>query len=505
MMQHNMVIEPAPLNGIDIASLPERLRRHGQAASDTTALIAGDARTSWADLAETMDKVAGWLSARGVRKGDVVASVAGVTPEHLLLYLGVLAAGACMAPLPVSAHPDAIAAMRANGAPVLLFADSAGRAVAGEGDEPLEGLAERVRDAQPFRAEIALSDAFDIIYSSGTTGAPKGIEHDHAFRIRQVDRFAAYGFNAQAVSIVSTPLYSNTTLSGLLPALAGGGTIVLMEKFEAGAFLALAEAHRVTHAMLVPVQYRRILAHPAFDQTDLSSFRTKLSTSAPFSTAMMAEVLARWPGRMVNLYGMTEGGISVMLDASAHPTKLHTAGRPVRGAEIRIINPEGRELPRGEAGEIVGRSPTMMTGYRGDPQRTQAALWTAPGGEVFIRSGDMGRIDEDGFLCLMDRAKDMINSGGFNVFPADLEAVLESHPQVAEAAVVAVPDPDWGETPMAFVVTGADIDPEHLRLWANERLGKTQRIARLELRETLPRSEIGKVLKRELRLPFWES
>lgn len=504
-MQHNAVIEPAPLDGIDVTSLPERIRRRGRVAPDATALIAGDARTSWGEMAAAMDRVAGWLSSRGVGRGGMVASVAGITPEHLILYLGVVAAGACMAPLPVSAHPDAIAAMRANGAPVLLFADKAGQAVAGEGAEPLEDLLERVRDAQPVRAEIAPSDPFDIIYSSGTTGAPKGIEHDHAFRIRQVDRFAAYGFDAQAVSIVSTPLYSNTTLSGLLPALAGGGTIVLMEKFEAGAFLALAEAHRVTHTMLVPVQYRRILAHSAFDATDLSSFRTKLSTSAPFSPAMMAEVLARWPGRMVNLYGMTEGGISVMLDASAHPTKLHTAGRPVRGAEIRIIDANGRELPQGETGEIVGRSPTMMTGYRGDPKRTHDAIWTAPGGEVFIRSGDIGRIDEDGFLCLMDRAKDMINSGGFNVFPADLEAVLESHPQVAEAAVVAIPDPEWGETPMAFVVARAGLDPEHLRLWANERLGKTQRIARLELRDTLPRSEIGKVLKRELRAPFWQS
>lgn len=496
-------IVPAPLDGIDLTPLPALIRAHGAARPDAVALVAGDSRLSWAAFASDVAQVAGWLQARGIGRGDVVASVAGLTPAHLTLYMGVLAAGACMAPLPVSAHPDAVAAMLRNAAPALVLADAAGQAVA-PGAMDLDALLPEARQAAPGQADIGLGDAFDIIYSSGTTGTPKGIAHDHLFRIRQVDRFAAYGFDTDAVCLVSTPLYSNTTLSALLPAIGGGGTMVLMEKFDAGGFLALAQAHRATHAMLVPVQYRRILAHPDFDQTDLGSFRTKLSTSAPFPAEMMAEVLARWPGRMVNLYGMTEGGISVVLDAGAHPDKLHTVGKPVRGAELRIIDAEGQVLPLGETGEIVGRSPTMMAGYRDDPDQTEAALWRAPDGQVFIRSGDMGRLDPDGFLVLMDRSKDMINSGGFNVFPADLEAVLTAHPDVSEAAVVAIPDPDWGETPMAFVVAQG-VETETLRDWANARLGKTQRIARIELRDSLPRSDIGKVLKRELRAPYWEA
>ena len=499
-------IVPAPLPGFAFVDLPSRIRAHGAARPRAPALIEGDAVTDWGTLAGAMDRIAGRLSAGGVARGDVVASVGSVTADHVALYLGTLAAGACMAPLPTSAQPEAVAAMAKNCAPAVVFADGSGaEAAGGLRAEPLDGLVARTTGPAPAPARAPSDgDRFDVIYSSGTTGAPKGIVHDHLFRARQATRFAAYGYDEAAVSLVSTPLYSNTTLAALLPALSGGGALVLMPRFDAGGFLALAERHRATHAMLVPVQVRRILAHPGFDAADLSAFRVKLSTSAPFPAAMLREVLDRWPGRMVNNYGMTEGGVGAMLDAGAHPGKLHTVGRPVLGCELRVLGPDGRALPQGEVGEIVGRSATMMSGYLGDPDRTAAALWRSPEGDAFMRSGDMGRIDADGFLELMDRSRDMINSGGFNVFPADLEAVLAAHPDVAEVAVIAVPSTEWGETPLALVVPRGAAEAEALRDWANARLGRTQRIAAVELRETLPRSDIGKVLKRELRAPYWE-
>ena len=498
-------IAPAPLPGFAFVDLPSRIRAHGARRPGAPALIEGEEVTSWAALAGAMDRIAGRLAAEGVGRGDAVASLGGVTADHVALYLGALAAGACMAPLPTSARPGSVAAMAANCAPAAIFADAAGAEAAGDlRTEPLEGLIARTADDAPAPVRPpSETDRFDVIYSSGTTGAPKGIVHDHLFRARQATRFAAYGYDEAAISLVSTPLYSNTTLAALLPALSGGGALVLMARFDAGAFLALAERHRATHAMLVPVQYRRILAHPDFDGTDLSAFQVKLATSAPFPAAMLREVLDRWPGRMVNNYGMTEGGVGAMLDAGAHPDKLHTVGRPVLACDLRVLDPEGRALPRGEVGEVVGRSATMMSGYLGDPERTAAALWVSPEGDAFMRSGDMGRIDADGFLELMDRSRDMINSGGFNVFPADLEAVLAAHPDVAEVAVIAVPSAEWGETPLALVVPRGEADPRALRDWANARLGRTQRIAAVELRETLPRSEIGKVLKRELRAPYW--
>src|SRR6185503_16532166 len=307
------------------------------------------------------------------------------------------------------------------------------------------------------------------------------------------------------VALVSTPLYSNTTLVSLLPTLALGGTTVLMQRFDVEGFLRLAERHRVTHAMLVPVQYERLLRHEAFDRTDLSSFRLKFATSAPFSAALKAEVLRRWPGGLVEYFGMTEGGGTCILVAHQFPDKLHTVGRPADGHDMRVIDDQGRELPIGEVGEIVGHSPwAMMSGYHGKPEATAAAEWRDATGKRFIRTGDLGRFDADGFLTVVGRSKDVIISGGFNIYPVDLEAALAAHPAVVEAAVVGVPSTRWGETPVAFVVLapGHSVDPDALRTFANARLGKTQRIADVSVVAALPRSTIGKVLKRELRASY---
>jgi acyl-CoA synthetase (AMP-forming)/AMP-acid ligase II len=256
--------------------------------------------------------------------------------------------------------------------------------------------------------------------------------------------------------------------------------------------------------MLVPVQYRRLMQHPDFDSTDLSAFQMKFCTSAPFAAALKAEVLRRWPGGLVEFYGMTEGGGSCMLTAHEFPDKLATVGRPMEGHDVRLIDNEGREVAPGEAGEIVGRSPAMMNGYHNRPEATREAEWFSPDGGRFIRTGYIGRFDADGFLTLIDRKKDMIISGGFNIYPSDLEAELLAHPAVEEAAVFGVPSEAWGETPVAAVVLrrGAAVDAEALREWVNTRVGKTQRLADLRLTSALPRSAIGKVLKRELRDAF---
>ena len=343
--------------------------------------------------------------------------------------------------------------------------------------------------------------AFNIIYSSGTTGAPKGIVMPHSFRWAQLKVFSTLGYGTDTVTLLAIPLYSNMTQSGLLPSLGMGGKVVLMAKFDAGRYLELAQLHRVTHSMLVPVQVQRIMQHPDFDRYDLSSFRVKSCASAPFSAALKADVLARWPGDLFEYYGMTEGGGVCMLDARQRPDKLHTVGHPVPGSDMRVIDDHGHELPRGQAGEIVGRSPTMMIGYHKLPEMTAEVEWFDDKGQRFIRTGDGGRFDEDGFLVLLDRKKDMIISGGFNVYPSDIESVLREHPDVAEVAVVGVPSIRWGESPVAFVVprSGATLSTDALLQWTNERVGKPQRLAALEVAEILPRSDIGKILKRSLR------
>jgi acyl-CoA synthetase (AMP-forming)/AMP-acid ligase II len=345
---------------------------------------------------------------------------------------------------------------------------------------------------------------FNIIYSSGTTGAPKGIVQPHSLRWSNVERSRTLGYGPESVTLLATPLYSNTTLGTLFGALGTGGTVVLMAKFSAPAYLALAEQCRATHTILVPVQYLRLLAEENFDRHDLSSFQLKFSTGAPFAAELKRRVLERWPGGLVEIYGLTEGGGACLLEAHKHPDKLHTVGMPMPRHDIRLIDAAGQELPCGEVGEIVGHSPAMMSGYLNQPAKTREAEWHDASGKRFIRSGDVGRFDSDGFLVLLDRKKDMIISGGFNVYPSDLESVLREHPEVEEAAVIGLDSSRWGETPAACVVLKprAAIDAEQLMVWANARLGKTQRLAAVKVLAGLPRNAAGKVLKRQLREEF---
>lgn len=482
----------------DFATLPDLIAAHARERGDKAALVFGDTVLTYAELDRSMDRIAASLQRDGVPAGAAVAILAPSSIEYALVFLGALRAGCVAAPLAPSATPAQLAAMIADCDAPILFHDAghAGLDIAAQ-KVAIEELGDWLapEDATPEPVIRTPDDAFNIIYSSGTTGTPKGIVQPHAMRWAHISRAPA-GFG-DAVTMVATPLYSNTTLVSFLPTLAWGGTAVLMPRFDAAEFVRLAEKHRATHAMLVPVQYQRIMALPDFDTHDLSSFRFKTCTSAPFPAALKADVLARWPGLLVEYYGMTEGGGTCALICNLYPGKLHTVGQPVEGHDIRLIDDEGREVARGEMGEVVGRSPAMMTGYHGRREATGAATWHDAQGNRFIRHGDIGRFDEDGFLILMDRKKDLIISGGFNIYPSDLEAVLAEHPHVADCSVIGVPSEKWGETPVGFYV-GAD-DPAEILAWFNARVGKTQRLSALERIDELPRNTIGKVLKRALR------
>jgi acyl-CoA synthetase (AMP-forming)/AMP-acid ligase II len=527
---------PDPRAEADFLDLPSMLAEAAARHPAAPAVIDGERCFSHAELNTQVDRTATALQREGLGAGDVVAIIAAPCAEYVFAFFGALRAGLAVAPLAPSSTPAQLMQMLADCEARVLFADGAAfDALAGEplptalaarpprrvhlGDGNAgapsfgEWLAAPLARPAPVRIEPAWP--FNLIYSSGTTGTPKGIVQSHAMRWAHIRRGAAAGYGPGSVTLVATPLYSNTTLVSLIPSLAWGGAVVLMRKFDAAEYLRLAERHGATHTMLVPVQYRRLLAHADFDRTDLSSFVAKFCTSAPFHAELKAEVLRRWPGGLTEYYGLTEGGGTCILQCHLHPTKLHTVGPPAEGHDIRLIDAEGRELPpeavrQGVAGEIVGRSPGMMTGYHGQPAKTAETEWFDAQGQRYIRHGDIGRFDDDGFVVLTDRAKDMIISGGFNLYPSDLEAVLRQHPAVADVAVIGVPSSEWGETPVACVVlreggsggTSAGADAEALRAWANARLGKTQRLAAVKLMSELPRSAIGKVLKRELRERF---
>jgi long-chain acyl-CoA synthetase len=500
---------PIPPTAPPFRAIADLVREHAQARPQDTAMIHGERRVTWAQVDAMADRIAASLQRDGLRPQESIAICGANSLEYAALFLGGLRAGAAVAPLPAGALPAQIATMVADCGARHFFVDAGVPAFeTGAKRIPMDASAAPTlahwllpHGAKPTPVDVQPQWPFNIIYSSGTTGTPKGIVQSHGMRWMHVARANTYGYGADTVTMMATSLCSNTTLTCFFPTVAKGGCIVLgAPKFDARAYLALAQKVRATHTMLVPVQYHRIMALPNFGEFDLSSYKFKFCTSAPFHAELKADVLKRWPGGLVEFYGMTEGGGTCILDAHNFPDKLHTVGRPAEGHDIRVIDEDEKELPPGEIGEVVGRSAAMMSYYHQQPAKTREAEWYDSEGRRFIRTGDVGRFDAEGFLTLMDRRKDMVISGGFNVYPSDIEVVLREHPGVADAAVVGVPSAEWGETPVAFVVAceGAPAE-EELRAWANARLGKTQRLSGVRYLDEMPRSDIGKVLKRQLR------
>lgn len=511
---------------IPFIPFPQRIRNMAKEHPDLIALKCEGRAQTWKELMPRINKVSHFLKEQGLTRGDKVAVLAKSSVEYIEVFLGTLQAGCCIVPLSGMASSVQLEGMIKNCEAKILMISASTKDLVDPFVGNLSGFSkanclgfdfedeswtsydaaiEGASDTE-FVTEIYPQDPFNLIYSSGTTGVPKGIEQSHYMRSQHTFRFENLGMGPDAVTLTSTALYSNTTLVVMLPTLALGGRLILMPKFNTDTYLELAEAEGVTHSMLVPVQYQRILAHPEFDKFDLSRFQIKFSTSAPLREGVKLDALKRWPGRLVEMYGLTEGGIGTVLSATDYPDKLASVGMPGEGVDLRIIDEEGKELEQGRIGEIVGRSDAMMTGYYNRQDLTDEMLWTSPDGKVFFKSGDMGRFDEDGFLFLLDRKKDMILSGGFNIYAADIEAEFDAHPEVEDVAVIAIPSEEWGETPLALVVlkNGSNLTADTLKDWGNERLGKTQRVSDVILREDLPRSTIGKILKRELREEYSE-
>jgi len=507
-----MASDPAVQLDAEFGSFPGLIQAWGEFRGDAPALFDGTTNLSWRETATLVERIAARLQADGLERGQAVAILGTSTVEYALVFLAAIRAGGCAAPLTTSASPDQLAGMATDSGAIHLFIDRAKLNELGDftlqisnqivlDEELYSFMAPEGTKAAPF--EPAEKDPFNIIYSSGTTGIPKGIVHSHGMRWRQMTFRAAMNYGVDSRTLTSTPLYSNTTMAVFLPTMYSGGCASIMGKFDTEKWLQRAQDEKITHTMLVPVQYRRLMQFDRFDDYDLSTMKMKYCTSAPFPADLKGEVLKRMPGGLIEIYGMTEGGVACIFPVHEHPDKLHTVGKPAPGHFLKVIDENGNEVAPGVAGELIGKSSTMMLGYKNQPEKTREGYWIDPeDGSTWQRMGDVGRVDADGFVELVGRTKDVIISGGFNIFPIDLEAELLKDDRVAEAAVVGVPSESWGETPVGFVVlkNGADESAlEDIRTIANSRLGKTQRVAELYAIDEMPRSHIGKLLKTELR------
>jgi acyl-CoA synthetase (AMP-forming)/AMP-acid ligase II len=502
--------------------LPQILALNGRWRAGRPALVTDEETLDWAVFDGRTRKVANALLAAGCRRGDRVALVMENGAAMAEALFGAMRAGLAVAPLNPSVADEALDGMLADAGARVVLASEAHRArLEGpgaraaalricDGDAPSAGWSayvawrEAAADEEPH-VELGPDDLCNIIYSSGTTGRPKGIAHTHGARLAWTHDLAhALRYHSAARTLLATGLYSNITWAGMLPTLMLGGRLVVRRRFDAADVLETLERERITHTSMVPVQYQRLLDHPDFPSSSRRSMQAMMCCGAPLPVAVKERLFETFPCGVTELYGSTEGIITTLAPEEA-AGRMASVGKPLPGEDLVILGEDDRVLPRGQAGEIAALSRFAMQGYWNNPEATAEAFWTDAGGRRWLRSGDIGRIDAEGYLHITDRKKDMILSGGQNVYPADLEAVLMSHPLVADCAVFGAPSERWGETPLALVVLrpGAAIGESALRDWANSRLGRQQRIDRVEFRDGLPRNANGKVLKRELRAPYW--
>lgn len=504
-------------------TMPDIMAHHAVHMPDHTALVFGERRVSWREMNQGINRVANRLLAAGIAKGDKVATLMRTSLEHFYLMWGAMKAGAVAVPISALLSPDQIAGLIRDADARFVCTDEAHQpvldAVAGQlacvradgflsarDDGRWRGLAAWLDGAgeEEPAIRLQLDDDANISYSSGTTGVPKGVLYTHRARQHFGSAYAWHmKSDAASIAVSTVPLYSNGTSIVMYPLLYSGGTLVFMDGFDAGEFQRIVERERATHTFMVPTQFVKLLGHPDFGRHDLSSMQAYITAGSPMRPDLKQEVLAKIGPRLSELYGLSEGGV-VMSRPDEQVSRPGSAGRPLPGFECRIIGPDDRELPRGETGEICFFGGWMMKRYHGRPEQTREVVWRDARGRTFIRSGDIGRMDGDGYLYVVDRKKDMIISGGFNIFPADIEAVVGGHPAVEDVCVVGAPHPLWGESPVAAVLVrpGASLDPDEVRDWANARLAKTQRIAAVVVRDDFPRNALGKVQKGELRKEY---
>src|SRR5690606_35015996 len=441
--------------------------RHARFRPDGTAVVCGGERLSWAQFGARVARAAKLLRSLGIGHGDKVATVLGNSLAALELIWAVPAVGAALVPLSPLLMPSGLASLlRDSDAKCLVSQRSMLPALGAIAADIAPLLPDRVLmidgPAGEFGDYGALTaaqagtfvpercgpdDLFNIMYASGTTGLPKGIMHSHYVRSMYCLLMAcAYRFEPESRTLHAGAIVFNGAYVTLMPTFYLGGTDFLLEQFDADETIATIERERITHIMLVPAQIIAILGSKQYRPERLASLECIVSLGAPLLQQYKDRLNSELPNRFYELYGLTEGFVTI-LDRNDAVRKSGSVGRPTQFFEMRIVDSDGRDLPAGEIGEIVGRGPFLMQGYYKRPDLTAQAIR-----DGWLYSGDMGFVDDEGYLHLVDRKKDMIDSGGMKIYPRDVEEIAARHPAIRDVAVFGAPHDKWGETPIAAVI-----------------------------------------------------
>ena len=511
-------------------TIPDVLSGYAHRQPDAEAIVCGDQRVTWAQFVSAYHRAANALLGRGLNKGDKVCLLMGSSVEMIVLIVAVTKAGGVVVPLSPLFDGQAIARMIQGADASFLFATHDNLSKVESDGEVLKTLHEGGRIAVDFCAQgwlsyaefiadasadpppvaLSLDDDFNIMYTSGTTGDPKGAVHSHLSRVLYpLGWGAALGIDHKATALLATPLYHNGTWITMLSALHHGGRVVILPKYAAAEFLRLVQAERCTHSFVVPSQLIVMLELDTIASYDTSSLEVVMTSGSPLPSTTFSEARRQFGDiDLLELYGMSEGFVTLVGPNDYARGKVGTVGRPLHflNTDVKLIGPDDLEVEAGQVGEIVGTSALLMRGYYKDAKRTAETLWRGETGPDYLRSGDLGRFDEEGYLSIVGRSKDMIISGGVNIFPIDIEEVFMAHLEVSEVAVIGVPHEKWGETPLllALMKEGAQVSEAALMTWGNERLGRYQRVPGVEYRADFPRNALEKIVKRELRVPYWQ-